>query len=66
MARTYPLEISVEGFAANTPSVPAERIDCEHCGQEYIGDPADEARCPQCCHDAGIDPATREPVGGSQ
>lgn len=44
---TRPSEVSVEAFAAATPSVPADRIECEDCGTEYIGDPEDK-RCPIC------------------
>lgn len=56
--------ISVEAFARETPDVPADRITCRKCGEEYIGDPADGALCPDCRRDAGCWPPWEAEDGG--
>ena len=35
-------------FMAATPSVPAERIECATCGEEFIGGPESGPDCPLC------------------
>lgn len=41
-------QITAEEFAAVTPDVPAEHIDCEECDETYIGNPNHEHVCPTC------------------
>lgn len=45
---SFPTEMDAEEFATATPDVPADRIDCERCGREYIGDASKGSTCPPC------------------
>lgn len=42
------VDVTTEEFAAATPAVPADRIECPECGSEYIGDKATGTVCPSC------------------
>ncbi|QLG62854.1 hypothetical protein [Halorarum salinum] len=48
MSATFPTEVSIEAFAASTPSVPAAELDCSDCGVTFLGDPDGPVTCPQC------------------
>lgn len=48
-------QITAEEFASATPDVPADRIRCTECSDEYIGDRENGTICPTCEVEMGID-----------
>ena len=58
-------DMTTEGFAASTPSIPTERFDCEDCGQACLGDPRKSDLCTLCRHDRGLEVPEPLPDGVS-
>lgn len=48
-------DMTAEEFAAATPSVPADRIQCTECSEEFIGNMDKSTICPTCRREMGID-----------
>lgn len=55
-------DMTAAEFAQSTPSVRADRIECQTCGEEYIGDARrEQTLCPSCAID---DPDAEYPPTG--